>query len=94
MVIRPLEVRGSRGCAHSIARPCVPISFTLTHMVYLLPYLSYLAGSKGVSARPSDPDTMTNTVLEAIASSSGNIVLLDAEHKDISASCSIVRTVV
>ena len=36
-------------------------------------FLSYLAGSKSVSARPpADPDTMTNTTLEATASSSGN----------------------
>ena len=32
---------------------------------------SYLTGSKCVSVRRSDPDTMTNTALEAIASSSG-----------------------
>ena len=38
-------------------------------MVYLLPFRGYLAGSKSVSARPSNPDTMTNTALEAIASS-------------------------
>ena len=44
-------------------------SSTLTHMVYLLPLLSYLAGSKSVSTCPSDPDTMTNTALEAIVSS-------------------------
>ena len=44
-------------------------------MVHLLPFLSYFAGSKNVSARPSarlaDQGTMTNTTLEAIASSSG-----------------------
>ena len=39
------------------------------HMVYRLPFSSYLAGSKGF---PSDPDTPTNTVLEATASSGGN----------------------
>ena len=60
-----------RGWAHSIAHLWVPISSPLTHMVYLLPFLSYLAGSKRVAARPSDPDTMTNTTLESIASSSG-----------------------
>ena len=32
--------------------------------------LSYLAGYESVSARPLDPDTMTFTALEAIASSS------------------------
>ena len=41
-------------------------------MAYLLSFSSYLAGSKALSsARPSDTDTMTNTVLEAIASSGG-----------------------
>ena len=35
--------------AHSVARPRVPISSLLTHMVDLLPFLSYLAGSKSVS---------------------------------------------
>ena len=43
-------------------------------MVYLLPCLSYLAGSNGVFVRPSDPDAMTNTALEAISSSSGKNV--------------------
>ena len=32
-------------------------------MVYLLPFSSYLAGSKSVSARPSDSDTNTNNAL-------------------------------
>ena len=58
-----------RGWAHSIAHPWVPISSPLTHIVYLVPFLSYLAGSKSVSTRPSDPDTMTNTALKAFASS-------------------------
>ena len=35
----PFDVRGSRGWAHSMARPWVPISSLLTHMVYLLPFL-------------------------------------------------------
>ena len=35
-----------------------------------IPILSYLAGSKSVSVRPSDPDTMTNTALESIIWSS------------------------
>ena len=56
-----------------MARPWVPISSLLTHMVDLLPFWSYLAGSKSVTARPSvrssvrrsDNDTMTNTALEA-----------------------------
>ena len=38
-----------------------------------LTVLSYVAGSKSVSVRPSDPDTMTNTALKAIDSSSGKI---------------------
>ena len=71
-----LGVRGTwgSGWAHSIARPWVPISAPLTHRVYLVPFVSYLAGSKSVSARrrPSDVNTMTNTALEGIASSSGN----------------------
>ena len=36
-----------------VIRPWVPISSRLTHMVYLLPLSSYIAGSKSVSARPS-----------------------------------------
>ena len=66
---------GSGGLARSKASPWVPISFPLTCMVYLLQFLSYLAGSKSVSVRPSprpfDPDTMTNTTVEAIASLGG-----------------------
>ena len=49
----------------------VPISSPLTHMVYLLPFYSYLAGSRSVSASPPVHDTMTNTALEANATSSG-----------------------
>ena len=62
--------RGARGWAYSIARPWVPISSSLTHGLSFA-VLNYLAGSKSVSARPPDPDTMTNAALEAIASSSG-----------------------
>ena len=41
-------------------------------MVYHLPFYSYLAGSKSVSAAPSsDPDTITNTALDDTVSSSG-----------------------
>ena len=47
----------------------------LTHMFHLLPCLSYFAGSKSVSACQSDPDTMTNTALEAMALSSGKNVI-------------------
>ena len=46
------------------------ISSPLTHVVCRLPFLSYLAGFKSVSANPFDPDTMTKTALEATASSS------------------------
>ena len=65
------------------------ISSPLTYIVYLLPFLSYLAGPKSVSVRSFDKDTMRNTAVEATASSSGNNnnnnnVLLDAEHKYIS----------
>ena len=63
------------GWAYSIARPWVPISSPLTHMVYLLLFVGYLAGSKkrfraSEHFRTSDPDTMTNTAQEATASSS------------------------
>ena len=69
----PFGVRGGRVWIHSIAHSCVPpISSPMTHMVYLLPCLSYkLAPKAFLSARPSDPDMMTNTAPEAIASSSG-----------------------
>ena len=46
--------------------PMGSYSSLLTHMVCLLPFLSYLAGSS-VSALPSDQDTMTNTVLRPAA---------------------------
>ena len=36
-------------------------------MVYLVPFLSFLAGSKSISVHPSDLDTMTITAVEAIA---------------------------
>ena len=44
-------LRMSRGMAHSRARPCISISSLLTNMVYLLPFWSYLVGSKSVPAR-------------------------------------------
>ena len=45
------------GWAHSVARPCIPIGSPLIHMIYLLPFSSYLAGSKSVSApRPRYDD--------------------------------------
>ena len=71
--LQPLGLRDAEvgGWAYLIACPWVPTSSPLTHKVYLLPFLSYLADSKSISARPSDPDMMTSTALEAIASSSG-----------------------
>ena len=62
-------VRGGRGWVHSTARPLVPISSLLTHMVDLLPYIvffasfiSYFAGSKRVfsSDRPIRPTGYDN----------------------------------
>ena len=56
---------------HSVARPWVLyVRSPMTHLVYLLPTLGYLTDS----ARPSDPDAITNTVVEATASSSGTTV--------------------
>ena len=46
-------------------------------MVYLLPFfklISWLKKRFRPPAHPSDPDTMTNSALEAIALSSGNEV--------------------
>ena len=43
---------GVGGWAHSVARPLVPISPPLTYVVYLVPFWSYFAGSKSVSALP------------------------------------------
>ena len=47
------RVGGNTGISHSIAGPWVSISSPLAHVVYFLPFCSYLAGSKSVSARPS-----------------------------------------
>ena len=60
------------GWAHPITRLRVPIDHTLTHVVCLLPFLSYLAGSNCVSATRPSGDTMTITAVEATASSSDN----------------------
>ena len=54
-------------------------------MAHLLPFFSYLPGSNSVSvrppsARPSDPHAMTNTALEAIASSNGKNALQLTVH--------------
>ena len=66
------EVRGGRGLAHGVAYPWVPKNLPLTRKVYLLPLtVSELFSWLQKRLRPSDPDRMTNTALEAIASSSG-----------------------
>ena len=65
---------------NSIARPWIPISSPFTHTVYIVQFLSYLAGSKSVSARPSNADTMTNTAPEVTTSSSGKIKHSHVEH--------------
>ena len=44
--------RGGRGLAHSITHRWVLSSSPLTHVVYLLPFLSYLADSKSISTSP------------------------------------------
>ena len=64
---------GGRGWAHSIPCLWVPISSPLPidTLVYLIPFLSYSATSKSVSAYQSDPDTMTYTAPEATTSPSG-----------------------
>ena len=49
-------VRGDRRWADSVARPLISISSPLTHMIYLLPFLSYSAGPKSVSVRPGYDD--------------------------------------
>ena len=41
------------GWANSVACRCIPISSPMIHMVYLLPFWCYLAGSNSVSVRPS-----------------------------------------
>ena len=53
-----------RGVGDGLIGPRGPVSCRLTHMVSLLPlFYSYLAGSKGVSARPTNPDMMTNATV-------------------------------
>ena len=47
---------GAQGWAHSIDHPWVPISFPLTDIFYLLPFSSYLAGSKSISVPPGYDD--------------------------------------
>ena len=42
------------------------------HVRHISPFFELLTGPKSISARPSDLNTMTNTALEAIASSNGN----------------------
>ena len=67
-----LDGHGGWRWVHPIAPPMGSFSSLLTHMVYLLLHMGYLAGSKRVSARPSEPDTMIDTALEATASLTGN----------------------
>ena len=58
---------GDRGCAHSIARPWIPISCPFTQMTLtVFELFSWLQKR----FRPSDPDMMANTALDATASSS------------------------
>ena len=52
------------GWPHLVARPCIPVSSPIDTYGLSLTVFSYVA-------RPSDSDTMTNTALEAIVSSSG-----------------------
>ena len=71
-----LGERGGQEWEYSIARPWVSISSRLPdwHICSIscrFPFLSYSAGSKSISVHPSVLDTMTNTALEATASSSG-----------------------
>ena len=61
---------GGWGWVNSVARPWVSIS-PHWHLWRILPFLSYLAHSKRVSACPFDPDTIPNAALETKASSSG-----------------------
>ena len=75
--LRPLGLglRVGLRWVHSKARPWFPTSSILAHMVYFLPFFelfSWLQNGFHPTARPSDPGTMTNAALEAIASSSGN----------------------
>ena len=48
-----LGYMGCQGWVHSLARRWVPISFPKTRVVYFLPFLSYLAGSKSISVCPT-----------------------------------------
>ena len=62
---------GSLELVHLRAWPWVSISSSpFTHMVYMLPFfwVIQLAPKVFPSARPYDPDTMTITILEAVAS--------------------------
>ena len=67
--------RQGRGQAYSIAHPWVPVSSPLSDTnglsLRVLELLSWFQKRFHLSFHPSDPDTMTNTTQEAIASSSG-----------------------
>ena len=67
-----LEARDRVGIGPFDVPPMGSASCPLIYIAYLLPCLRYSASSKSISARPPVwPETMTITVLEAIASSSG-----------------------
>ena len=55
----------------------------MTHRVYLLPFLGYLAGYKSVFARPSDLNMMTNSALEATASWSVKMTRYKEQYHNI-----------
>ena len=69
------EVRGGWGWAHLVAHTCIPVSSLLTHSLSLTVF--WLSGFKSVSVRPSDPDTITNTALEAALRRGANL------HNDV-----------
>ena len=55
---------GTRGRGWTHSGPSTAYCYSpLTHMAYLLQFLSHFAGSNGVPVRQSDQDTMTNTGL-------------------------------
>ena len=81
MVMRPLDdphdansrfgVRVVRGRALSVSLPWASISSLLIYLHGLALTVFELFGWPQEPFRPSDPDTMTNTALEVIASASG-----------------------
>ena len=67
---------GGYGWTRLIACLWIPISSPLTHMVDLLPILSYLAGSKSISARPPFWARKDDYFHSRISSSSSFIIRL------------------